>query len=44
MDIDSLRVAIFNYIISKQLNEDLIIRIEDIDAERNSRNIKSFFN
>lgn len=35
MNINNLRVAIFNYIVSKQLNEDLIIRIEDIDVERN---------
>ena len=33
--IGNLRVAIFNYIVSKQLNEDLIIRIEDIDIEKN---------
>ncbi|MDD2887509.1 MAG: glutamate--tRNA ligase [Aliarcobacter sp.] len=35
MNISSLRVAIFNYIVAKQLNEDLIIRVEDIDVERN---------
>jgi glutamyl-tRNA synthetase len=35
MDIESLRVAIFNYIVAKQLNEDLVIRIEDIDKEKN---------
>lgn len=35
MNIGNLRVAIFNYIMSKQLNEDLIIRIEDIDVEKN---------
>ncbi|BAK73416.1 MULTISPECIES: glutamate--tRNA ligase [Arcobacter] len=35
MHIGNLRVAIFNYIVSKQLNEDLIIRIEDTDLERN---------
>jgi len=35
MHIGQLRVAIFNYIVSKQLNEDLVIRIEDIDKERN---------
>jgi len=35
MNIENLRVAIFNYIVSKQLNEDLIIRIEDIDVEKN---------
>ncbi|MDX9756961.1 MAG: glutamate--tRNA ligase family protein, partial [Sulfurimonas sp.] len=35
MHIGNLRVAIFNYIVSKQRNEDLIIRIEDTDKERN---------
>ena len=35
MHIGNLRVAIFNYIVSKQLKEDLIIRIEDTDVERN---------
>ncbi len=35
MNIGNLRVAIFNYIVSKQLNEDLVIRIEDIDLEKN---------
>ena len=35
MNIQNLRVAIFNYIVSKQLNEDLMIRIEDIDNQRN---------
>ena len=35
MRIGNLRVAIFNYIISKQKNEDLLVRIEDIDKERN---------
>jgi glutamyl-tRNA synthetase len=35
LDIGNLRVAIFNYIVSKQLNEDLVIRIEDIDLEKN---------
>ncbi len=35
MNIENLRVAIFNYLVSKQLNEDLIIRIEDIDTEQN---------
>ncbi|MDD2897008.1 MAG: glutamate--tRNA ligase [Aliarcobacter sp.] len=35
INISNLRVAIFNYIVSKQLNEDLIIRVEDIDVERN---------
>lgn len=35
MDIGDLRIAIFNYIISKQLNEDLTIRIEDYDKDKN---------
>ena len=35
MSIGNLRIAIFNYIMSKQLNEDLVIRIEDIDIEKN---------
>lgn len=35
MHIGNLRVAIFNYIVSKQRNEELIIRIEDTDKERN---------
>jgi glutamyl-tRNA synthetase len=35
MHIGNLRVALFNHILSKQLNEDLIIRIEDTDKERN---------
>lgn len=35
MNIANLRVAIFNYIVAKQKNEDLIIRIEDIDKEKN---------
>ncbi|WP_072680161.1 glutamate--tRNA ligase [Arcobacter sp. LA11] len=35
MSINNLRVAIFNYILSKQLNEQLLIRIEDIDKENN---------
>ncbi len=35
MHIGNLRVAIFNYILSKQRGEKLIIRIEDTDKERN---------
>jgi glutamyl-tRNA synthetase len=35
MHIGNLRIAIFNYIVSKQRNEDLIVRIEDADKERN---------
>jgi len=35
MDVGNLRVAIFNHIMSKQLNEKLIIRIEDIEKEKN---------
>ena len=35
MHINDLRIALFNYIVSKQKNENLIIRIEDIDKEKN---------
>lgn len=35
MNIDDLRIAIYNYIVSKQLKEDLTIRIEDIEKEKN---------
>ncbi len=35
MHIGNLRVALFNYIVSKQRKEDLIIRIEDTDKDRN---------
>ena len=35
MHIETLRVAIFNYIVSKQRDEKFIIRIEDGDKERN---------
>lgn len=35
MHIGNLRVAILNFILSKQLNEPLLIRIEDTDKERN---------
>lgn len=35
MSIGSLRIALFNYILSKQLNEELLIRIEDIDKDKN---------
>ncbi len=35
MHIGNLRVAIFNHILSKQLNEELLIRIEDTDKQRN---------
>lgn len=35
MHIGNLRVAIFNYIVSKQRDEGLLIRIEDTDKERN---------
>ncbi|PLY06596.1 MAG: glutamate--tRNA ligase [Arcobacter sp.] len=35
MTMSNLRVAIFNYILSKQLNEKLLIRIDDIDKEKN---------
>lgn len=35
MHIGNLRVAILNFIMSKKLNEPLLIRIEDTDKERN---------
>ena len=35
MHIGNLRVALFNYIVSQQKKEDLIVRIEDTDKERN---------
>ena len=35
MHIGNLRVALFNYIISKQRKEDFIVRIEDMDKETN---------
>ena len=35
MHIGNLRVALINYIVSKQKNEDLIVRVEDTDKERN---------
>jgi glutamyl-tRNA synthetase len=35
MHIGNLRVAIFNYITAQQRGEDLIVRIEDTDQERN---------
>ncbi len=34
MNIGDLRVALLNYIVSKQRGEDLIVRIEDLDKER----------
>jgi glutamyl-tRNA synthetase len=35
MHIGNLRVALFNYILSKQLNEELFIRIDDTNKEKN---------
>ncbi|SFZ98704.1 Glutamyl-tRNA(Gln) synthetase [hydrothermal vent metagenome] len=35
MDIASLRVAILNYIVAKQKNEPFLIRMDDIDKEKN---------
>jgi len=35
MHIGNLRVALFNYIISKQRDENLVVRIEDTDKDRN---------
>jgi glutamyl-tRNA synthetase len=34
MTIGDLRLAVFNYIVSKQNNENLIVRIEDIDVQK----------
>ncbi len=34
LHIESLRIALFNYILSVQKNEDLVIRIEDTDKEQ----------
>ncbi|WP_151900280.1 glutamate--tRNA ligase [Sulfurimonas hydrogeniphila] len=34
MHINDLRIALLNYIVSKQKNEDFIVRIEDIDKEK----------
>jgi len=36
MHIGDLRVALFNYIVSKQNNENLLVRIEDSDKEKNT--------
>ena len=33
MDVGSLRIALLNYIVAKQTNNDLLIRIEDIDSQ-----------
>ncbi len=35
LSVENLRVALFNYIVSKQLNEELLIRIDDTDKEKN---------
>ena len=35
MHIGNLRVALFNHILSTQLNEELLVRIEDTDKKRN---------
>ena len=35
MHVGDLRVALFNYIVSKQRNEDFIVRIEDLNKEKN---------
>ena len=40
--IGNLRIALFNHILSKQLNEELLIIIDDIDKTKNiARNDKS---
>ena len=35
INIGDLRIAIFNYILSKQSNEELLIRIDDLEKEKN---------
>lgn len=35
MTLGDLRIALFNYIIAKQRGEELIVRIEDMDKEKN---------
>lgn len=35
MSVGELRVALLNYIVSKQRNEDFIVRIEDMEKEKN---------
>ena len=35
LQLDALRIALYNYIISKQRKEDFIVRIEDMDKEKN---------
>jgi len=36
MHIGDLQVALFNYVVAKQKQEDFIVRIEDIDKEKNT--------
>ncbi len=43
MNIGNLRVAIFNYILSKQLNEKLLIKIEDTNSQKNSEDKRKRF-
>ncbi len=40
MTIGNLRIALFNFILSKQKNEELLIRIDDINKDKNSRENK----
>jgi len=35
LQLDTLRISLYNYIVSKQRKEDFIIRIEDMDKEKN---------
>ena len=35
LQLDALRIALYNYIVSKQIKEDFIVRIEDLDKEKN---------
>jgi len=39
MNINSMRIALINYIISRKKNEQFIVRIEDIDKEKNIEGI-----
>ena len=40
MTIGNLRIALFNFILSKQENEKLLIRIDDVNKDKNSKENK----
>lgn len=40
LTIGNLRVALFNFIVSKQQNEELLIRIDDVNKDKNSKENK----